>query len=224
MTRPGLTSDPAEAEGLQGELAPRVELNDRLDPVRRVAGADIAYEIGGDRLWAAVCVLDATTLSVIEVARFEGVATFPYVPGLLSFRELPALLACFEALRRPADLVVCDGNGILHPRRLGVASHLGLLLDVPAIGCAKNQLLGTAGSLGLARGDHAPIEEAGEHVGDALRTQPGVKPLYVSPGHRVSFATARAWVLKLAPTYRQPEVIREADQEVRRMRAAATGA
>ena len=212
---------PDEARTLQRELASRVELVDRLGDVRRIAGADVAYETNGSRFWAAVCVLDAKSLEVVEVARNSGEAPFPYVPGLLSFREMPCLLPCFEKLSKLPDLIVCDGNGILHPRRFGIASHLGVVLDRPSIGCAKNRLIGEHGVLGDTRGSHAPIHDRGERVGAVLRTQDSVKPLFVSPGHRVGHQTAIDWVLKLARRYRQPETTRAADQEVNRLRRSA---
>lgn len=211
---------PDEARTLQRELASNVELVDRFGDVRRIAGADVAYEKDGSRFWAAVCVLDASSLKVIEVARHTGDAPFPYVPGLLSFREMPCLLPCFEKLSALPDMIVCDGNGILHPRRFGIASHLGVALDRPAIGCAKNLLVGTHDVVAEPRGSHAPIHHEGEKVGAVLRTQNSVKPLFVSPGHRVSHQSAIEWVLRLAPKFRQPETTRAADQEVNRLRRA----
>jgi deoxyribonuclease V len=214
---------PDEARTLQRELASKVELDDRLSDVRRIAGCDVAYEKDGSRFWAAVCVLDAESLGVVEVARHTGEAPFPYVPGLLSFREMPCLLPCFEKLSELPDLIVCDGNGILHPRRFGIASHLGVVLDRPSIGCAKNLLVGTHGLLAEPRGSHAPIHDGGEKVGAVVRTQSSVKPLFVSSGHRVSHQTAIDWVLRLAPKFRQPETTRAADQEVNRLRRHASG-
>lgn len=213
---------PENARAMQRELASTVELGDRVGPVRRVAGADVAYEKDGDRFWAAVCVLDAATLEVVEVARHTGVAPFPYVSGLLSFRELPCLLPCFEKLTVQPDLIVCDGNGVLHPRRFGIASHLGVALDAPTIGCAKNRLLGEHDEVPEPRGSTAPIHHEGDRIGTALRTRDDVKPVYVSPGHRVSHATANDWVLRLAATFRLPETTRAADQEVNRLRKWAT--
>ncbi len=212
---------PEDARAMQRNLASTVELVDRVGSVRRVAGADVAYEKTGDRFWAAVCVLDATTLEVVEVARHTGIAPFPYVPGLLSFRELPCLLPCFEKLSVQPDLVVCDGNGLLHPRRFGIASHLGVTLDLPTIGCAKNRLLGEHDPVAAARGSAAPIVDGGERIGSALRTRDGVKPVYVSPGHRVGHETANDWVLRLATAFRLPETTRAADQEVNRLRKRA---
>ena len=229
-----------DAETLQRRLAPLVEREDRLPDVRLVAGVDVGYAARADRdegrggeggrdgeagetLHAGIVTLDATTLEVVESVVHAGVARFAYVPGLFSFRELPPLLAAFERLERMPDLVVCDGQGIAHPRRFGLACHLGLALDVPSIGCAKSVYVGEAGEPGPARGSSAPVVEAGETVGAALRTRDGVKPVYVSIGHRTSLDTALAWVLRLAPRHRQPETTRAADALVRRaLRADGT--
>ncbi len=220
--RPARTPrDAAEAEALQRAWAAEVETRDRIGEVRRVAGADVAYEKGGDRVFAAVVVLDARTLAPIEEATHAAEATFPYVPGLFSFRELPPLLACFERLRTPPDLVVCDGHGRAHPRRFGLACHLGVLLDLPAIGCAKTRLVGAHEAPAAPRGSEAALVDHGERVGTVLRTRDGVRPVYVSVGHRVSLETARDWVLPLTPRYRLPETTRAADRRVGRLRAEA---
>lgn len=220
----------ANAMAEQTRLSREVEENDRLGELRRIAGADVAYEKDGERFFAAVVVLDAHTLEVVEVARHEGEHPFPYVPGLLSFRELPALLPCFAKLTSTIDLIVCDGNGRLHPHGFGIACHLGVVLDLPTIGCAKNLLLGEVGPLAHERGAHAPIvvKAAGSAAavvdgivrGSALRTRDGVKPVYVSIGHRVSLPTARAIVLRLARDFRLPETTRAADHEVNLWRRA----
>ena len=204
----------AEAESLQRDLAPRVERSDRVDEIRLVAGADVGYDKRSERLCAGVVVLDADTLECVERVTHEDEARFPYVPGLFSFRELPPLLATFEQLSSVPDLVVCDGHGVAHPRRFGLASHLGLVLDLPSIGCAKTPFHGRHGVPGEARGSTAPIlAEApdDEVLGAVVRTRDGVKPVYVSVGHRVSLDTAVAHVLALAPRYRQPETTRLAD-------------
>ncbi|MEQ8461417.1 MAG: deoxyribonuclease V [Sandaracinaceae bacterium] len=209
---------PAEAEALQRAWADDVVEDDRLGSVRRVAGVDVAYEKGGDRVYAAVVVLDAATLEVVEEATHAASATFPYVPGLFSFRELPPVVACFGKLRAPPDLVVCDAQGRAHPRRFGLACHLGVLFDVPTIGCAKTLLVGQHAALGPSRGDRAPLVHEGDVVGAALRTRDRVKPVYVSIGHRVSIDTAARAVLGLAPRYRLPETTRAADQRVNALR------
>jgi deoxyribonuclease V len=209
----------AEAEGLQQQLAGLVEQTDRLpNPVRRVAGADVAYAVEGDRLFAAVAVLDVQTLALAETATHEDHACFPYVPGLFSFREMPPLAGALARLTQPPDLLVCDGQGRAHPRRFGLACHVGVVFDVPTIGCAKSCLIGRYDEPGDRRGDCSPLIHEGETVGAALRTREGTKPLFVSVGHRISLATACAWILRLAPRYRQPEPIRQANQLASQLR------
>lgn len=207
----------AEAFELQCQLAARVERNDRLDSVNTVAGVDVAYDEKSDRLVAAAVVLEATSLTIIEHAIAEDVARFPYVPGLFSFRELPSIAQALTQLRCKPDLVICDGQGIAHPRRFGMACHVGILFDVPAIGCGKTLLRGAHGEVGSIRGDYAPLIEDGETIGRVLRTQDRIKPVYVSVGHRVSLSTASSWVLALCAKYRLPETTRIADQLVRRI-------
>jgi deoxyribonuclease V len=206
-----------EAMRLQLELAALVERDDRLsDHLTRIAGVDVAYDQASDRLVAAVVVLDAMSLAVVEQATAEDVARFAYVPGLFSFRELPPIAAALGKLQLTPDLIVCDGQGIAHPRRFGLACHLGVLFDVPTIGCAKKLLIGRHDELGSARGDQSSLSDGGEVIGSALRTQDGTNPVYVSIGHRISLATVCSWVLRLASTYRLPETTRRADQLVRR--------
>ena len=183
-----------------------------------MAGADVSYDRGSPVLFAAVVVLDASNLEIVEVAATTGRAAFPYVPGYLSFRELPPLLEAFAKLRTRPDLVLCDGHGRAHPRRFGFACHLGVVLDVPAIGVAKSRLVGEHREPGLRRGAHVALRADAEVIGAVLRTQPGVKPVYVSVGHRVSLATARQLVLRFTPRYRVPEPIRAAHAEVNRLR------
>jgi deoxyribonuclease V len=186
--------------------------------LRRVAGADVSYDRGSPVLFAAVVVLDPATWEVIESAGVESRARFPYVPGYLSFREIPPLLDAFAKLSEPPDLVVADGQGRAHPRRFGLASHLGVLLDLPTIGCAKSRLVGEHREPGSRRGASTQLRDGGEVIGTVLRTQDGVKPVYVSVGHRVTLAAARRAVLALAPRHRLPEPIRAAHAEVNRLR------
>jgi deoxyribonuclease V len=195
---------------------------DRLpSPVRLVAGVDVAYDDTSGRAFSAVVVIDVQTLRRIETAVAQGMASFPYVPGLFSFREIPVIAPALAKLRSTPDIVICDGQGIAHPRRFGLASHLGVLYDVPAIGCAKTRLVGEAEEPGPTRGDRARLKIDGEVVGAVLRTQRGVKPVYVSQGHRVSLDTACEWVLKTASCFRLPEPVRAANQVVNEMRAVA---
>jgi deoxyribonuclease V len=205
------------AIAIQRELRPLVETTTPpgLD-VRTAAGLDVAYEEGGDRLVAAVVVLDTADLRVLDTAVIEGRASFPYVPGLFAFRELPTLLAALEKLTVAPDLLVCDGQGLAHPRRFGLACHLGVLTGLSSVGVAKTPM-GRFEPPGPARGAWTPLvapesDEGGPgEVGRALRTQTDVKPVFVSVGHRVDIDRACAEVLRLAPRYRLPETTREAD-------------
>lgn len=201
---------PKQAIALQRRLAPRVERRDRLDEVRTVAGVDVGYDEERGMARAAVVALSFPGLRPVDWAVARVPVRFPYVPGLLSFREIPAALAAFERLRRMPDLILCDGQGIAHPRRFGIASHLGLLLDRPTIGVAKTRLVGEHRAPAQRRGAWTPLTDAGEVIGAVLRTRAGARPLYVSIGHRVSLATALAWVLACTPRYRLPETTRAA--------------
>lgn len=214
----GLSRDAAER--LQADLASRVVLEDRFGRIDTVAGLDVAYDRQGKRATAAIAVVRAGDLSVVETRTLDTAIRFPYIPGLLSFRELPAICALLQQVTVIPDLLICDGQGIAHPRRFGLACHLGVMFDVPAIGCAKTPLLGAVREPGLARGDSAALLDRGDTVGCALRTRSGVKPVYVSPGHRISVASACEWVLKLAPRFRLPEPLRLADQAARKAQAA----
>jgi deoxyribonuclease V len=211
----------AEARVLQERLRSKVVERDRLGPLRRVAGADVSYDRGSPDLFAAVVVLALPGLELVEAASVRARARFPYVPGYLSFREVPPLLEAFAKLESAPDLVICDGQGRAHPRRFGLACHLGLLLDLPSIGCAKTRLVGEHREPGPRRGAHVRLLDAGECVGEVLRTREGVRPVYVSVGHRVSLPTARRLVLRLTRGYRLPEPSRAAHAEVNRLRRAA---
>ena len=214
MDRQSWDVDPAEARALQRRLAREVIAAGDVTNVRAVAGVDISTgPRGTDAGRAAVVVIAWPPLTPVEQALEEAPVTFPYVPGLLSFRELPLILPAFERLRTRPDLVLVDGQGIAHPRRFGIAAHLGVLLDLPAIGCAKSRLTGVpAGELGPERGARVALRDRGEVVGYEVRTRTGVKPLYVSPGHRIGHEAAAEWVLRLTAGYRLPEPTRLAHQ------------
>jgi deoxyribonuclease V len=202
-----------EALTMQDALRSRVILEPGPADPETVAGLDVAYD--GDRLAAAVVVLDAHDLSVRDTSVVVGTPTFPYVPGLFAFREAPALLDALERLRVRPDVLICDGHGVAHPRRFGLASHLGVLTGLPAFGVGKTRLLGTWEPVGPRRGDRSDLVDAGETVGAVLRTQDGVKPVFVSVGHRMDLDTACVLTLRLAPRYRLPETTRAADRACR---------
>lgn len=204
--------DPADAIALQFRLAPRIELHDRLGEVRRIAGVDIGFEEGGDITRAAVVVLRWPGLEPVEQVVHREPTRMPYIPGLLSFREVPAALGAFARLVESPDLVMVDGQGIAHPRRLGVASHLGLWLDLPTIGIAKSRLCGAHGEVPTQRGAWTPLRDGGETIGAVLRSRQDVKPVYVSPGHRLGLDTALEWVLRCLGRTKLPEPTRLADR------------
>ncbi|MEV6315491.1 endonuclease V [Streptomyces sp. NPDC051776] len=187
----------------------------------RIAGVDVAYDEKTDRVAGAAVVLNAETLQVTERATAVTTASFPYVPGLLAFRELPPVLRALEQLVALPDLVVCDGHGIAHPRRLGLASHLGVLTGLPAFGVAKTSFAFAYEPPGPERGAWTPLADGGDVVGRALRTREGVKPVFVSVGHAVGLEEACAHTLRLTPRYRLPETTRHADNLCRRALAMA---
>ena len=207
--------DEAEARALQRRLAGQVVREDRFDTIRTVAGIDLGFPRtpdGSELGRAAVVVLRWPDLDLVEERVVEQPVTFPYIPGLLSFRETPVGLAAMASLEQRPDLLLVDGHGLAHPRRFGIACHIGLLLDLPTIGCAKSILAGRAEEPGPNPGDWTPLVHRGETIGAALRTRPKVKPIYVSTGHRVSLASAIAFVSECGRGYRLPEPTRLADR------------
>jgi deoxyribonuclease V len=201
---------PAGARTLQDRLSGQAEARDRLGPIALVAGVDIGFEAGGGVTRAAVAVLRLGDLQLAESSLARRPTDFPYVPGLLSFREIPAALDALASLRCAPDLLICDGQGLAHPRRFGLACHLGWLLDVPAIGVAKSRLLGDFAGPPAERGAWTPLIDRGEVVGAVVRTRRGVKPVLVSPGHRVDVASAVRLALACTDRYRLPEPSRAA--------------
>ncbi|MFE7749215.1 endonuclease V [Streptomyces sp. NPDC057428] len=225
MTTFRMPADEAEARAVQDALRPGVVLDEQGPPpgTGRVTGVDVAYDDGRDLVVAAAVVLDAATLEVVAESTAEGRVTFPYVPGLLAFRELPAVLAALESLPVDPGLVVCDGYGRAHPRRFGLASHLGVLTGLPVIGVAKNPFTFRYEEPGPLRGDSTPLLDGDEEVGRALRTQNRTKPVFVSVGHRTDLAGACAHTLALARDFRQPETTRRADALCRSALREAVG-
>ena len=200
-----------EAREIQQQLAPMVDMQDHVgDVVRYVAGLDVSPPDARGVVQGAVVVLSYPDLEIADVAIAEQTPAFPYVPGLLSFRETPVLLEALESLTIMPDLLILDAQGYAHPRRFGLACHLGLLADIPTIGCAKSLLVGDHDSLGEERGATADLMHKGEAIGVALRSRVGVKPLYISVGHKVDLASAARWVLSCCTGYRLPQTTRMA--------------
>lgn len=199
---------PSEARKVQDALAPAVKRSGELDGVRRVCGVDIGFGSGTVR--AACAVLSFPDLEPVETLCLEGTVAFPYVPGLLSFREIPPLVPVLEKLAVEPDLLIADGQGIAHPRRFGLASHLGLLLDRPVIGCAKSRLLGVFREPGSSRGEYEYLFDGDEIVGAVLRTKERVKPVFVSVGHKVSLESSIRFILECCRGHRLPEPVRVA--------------
>lgn len=210
-----------DARKIQRDLAGRVRTDLPLGPWRTLAAADVSFNKGDDELYAAVVVVEAGTFRLVERVGVAGPAKFPYVPGLLSFREAPALLEAFGRLKSRPDVVLCDGQGLAHPRRLGIACHLGLWLGLPTVGCAKSLLCGKFEEPGPNRGDRSPLTDKGETIGAALRTRACVKPLFVSPGHRCDLDGAVGFVLETLGKTRLPIPSRMAHEYVNEVRRAA---
>ena len=207
---------PAEARRAQEQIPPRVIRRDRLGRVRTVAGADIALQENTG--YAAVILYSFPELKEIERVSSSGELRFPYVPGLLAFREIPLLLKAFAKLHQRPDLILADAHGWAHPRRAGMACHLGLVLDIPTIGCAKSVLVGEYKMPHAKRGSTSPLLDADDEIGKVVRTRTGVRPVFVSCGHRVSLATAVRLVLACCDGYRIPKPLREADRWVKQLR------
>src|SRR3954452_10853403 len=214
----GFDLSPSEARRLQQELASRVETGPPLDlaSVRYVAGADVSTQ--GDMAYATVVVLDFPGLSLVEVKGYEATLRFPYVPGLLSFRELPSVVGALERVETRVDALILDAQGLAHPRRMGLASHLGIFLDVPTVGCAKSLLVGSFQEPGREKGRATDLVHRGEVVGKVLRTRDGVSPVYVSVGNGIDLESSAGLVLACCTRYRLPETTRQAHSAANRLR------
>ncbi len=205
---------------LQERLRGRVRIRPlALQRLRRIGAADVTYIGEKETVGAAVVVVDARTGEVVEERTAVGETLFPYVPGFLSFREGPAILAAWEKLSVRPQVLLFDGHGIAHPRRFGIASHVGVLLNLPSVGCAKSRLVGECAEPGGEKGEWTPLTDAGEVIGAALRTRDRVKPVFVSPGHRADLATSIALVLSLCSRYRLPDPARRAHQLTQELRS-----
>ena len=212
---------PSVARRLQGELAPRVVEGPPLDlsRVRHVAGADVSTQ--GDLGYATIVVLSFPDLSVVEVRGYESRLTFPYVPGLLAFREIPSVVGALRKVESEVDAVIFDAHGLAHPRGMGLASHLGLFIDVPSVGCAKSRLVGEHEEPGPEKGDTADLVYRKKVVGKVVRTRPRVSPVYVSVGNRIDLVSSVDLVLRCCTRYRLPETTRQAHNAANRLRRGA---
>jgi deoxyribonuclease V len=202
------TVTPEEAVALQRQLAPLVREEPLSAPLQTVAGVDMS--VRADQVQAAVVLLQYPALAIIDQAIWQGKVEFPYVPGLLSFREVPAVLRALEQLGTMPDLIMCDAQGRAHPRRFGLASHLGVLLEWPTLGVAKSLLTGTHGAVGATKGAHVPLRAGNETIGAVVRSRDQVNPLYVSVGHRLTLTEAIDITLACTTRYRLPEPTRQA--------------
>lgn len=219
---PVFPDDPKAAVALQRRLAQQVRLEPLPSMPERIAGLDCALSKASGEIVGVAVLMDFPSLSVIEQVVRRRALTFPYIPGLLSFREGPVLFDALSALKGHPDLLIFDGQGIAHPRRLGIAAHLGVLTDLASIGIAKSRLTGEERPVGPSRGDWAPLEDKGELLGVILRSRDGVKPIYVSPGHRCDVEGARRMALACGKGYRLPEPTRLADR-LSKQAAATSG-
>lgn len=213
---------PKQAIALQQQLKDRLDAANRIDPaaIRRLAAADVSYDRSTDRVFAVVLLFSFPQLDLLEKRTTVQPATFPYVPGLLTFREGPALVKVFASLSQEPDIALFDGQGVAHPRGIGIASHMGLLLDKPSIGCAKTVLIGDYHEPDQAAGSSSYLTTDGRTIGAALRTRAGVRPIFVSVGHKIDLKTAVEVVLQCTRGYRLPEPVRQAHLASTQLRVA----
>jgi len=209
---------PPEAVQIQEKLRKKLRLRPPRTPLKTIAAGDVSYSRMDDITYAAFLLFTYPDLTPLESASAKGRTPFPYIPGLLTFREAPILLEAFSRLKTRPDLILTDGQGIAHPRSMGIAAHIGLVLNLPAIGCAKSRLIGSHEESGLERGKAVPLIDGGRTVGMVLRTREGVRPVYVSPGHKMDIETSVKIVLSLCRGYRIPEPLRQAHIFVNHLR------
>jgi deoxyribonuclease V len=209
---------PAEAIQIQEKLRKKLRFQAPRTRLKTIAAGDVAYARGDDMTYAAFLLFTYPDLTLLESASAKGHASFPYIPGLLTFREAPVLLKAYSRLKARPDLILIDGQGIAHPRFMGIAAHIGLILNLPTIGCAKSRLIGTHEELAPDRGKVVPLLVGDRTAGMVLRTREGVKPVYVSPGHKMDMETSVKVVLSLCRGYRIPEPLRQAHIFVSKLR------
>ena len=209
---------PKEGIELQKKLKREIKLTPLASLPETVAGADVSYNKGSNIFFAGIVLLSFPGMEIIDEVSAAGRVDFPYIPGLLSFREGPVLIEAFRKLETVPDLIIFDGQGVAHPRGLGIASHMGLILNIPSVGCAKTKLCGDYDEPGLEKGSSSPLLMKGKEIGTVLRTKNGVKPLFVSPGHLVDIRDSMDIVLTCSKKYRLPEPTRQAHLLVNRVR------
>lgn len=212
------TINPVEAKKLQKELQQQISLTPLEGNPRLVGGADISFDRDSDMMYAAIIVLELPDLKPVAQSLVSDENTFPYIPGLLAFREMPVLLKAWNRLDRKPDVLILDGHGIAHPRRMGIATHFGIEADHPTIGCAKNILTGTHEVLGNKKGEATDLLENGEKIGMVLRSRTDVNPVYISPGHRLSFEDTYSVIMKTLTKYKLPRTTRLAHRWANKLR------
>ena len=210
---------PREAVRIQKDLGRRLVFRPPKKPIRILAAGEVAYRAFEETTFAAVLLFRYPDLTLLESVSATGKTLFPYIPGLLTFREAPVLMQAFSRLSVKPDVILLDGQGVAHPRSMGIAAHLGFLLNLPSIGCAKSRLCGTYEEPGLEKGSTASLIDGERTIGTVLRSRTGVKPVFVSPGHRMDIATSIRIVLSLCHGYRIPEPLRQAHICVSRLRS-----
>jgi deoxyribonuclease V len=199
---------PEHARQLQNRLSPLIVTSCQSLKCQTVAGIDVSIQFTKDDGFAAIVVMSYPSLELIDMNVYQGKIRFPYIPGLLSFREAPLILKAWQKIKRKPDIIIVDGQGIAHPRRFGIASHLGLILDIPSIGCAKSRLIGVHDELPDETGSYTLLRDNNDTIGAAVRTRKGTKPVYISVGHKIDLNTAINTILKCCQGYRLPEPIR----------------
>lgn len=209
---------PSAAKQLQQELRQQITLEPLSDPPEYIAGADISFDMGSDLLHAAIIVLEFPSLQPVACSLASDKTSFPYIPGLLAFREMPVLFKVWNQLQKKPDVLILDGHGLAHPRRMGIATHFGIEVDHPTMGCAKKILIGTHDELGTRKGEKANLMDGEEKIGMALRSRTNVNPIYISPGYKCSFNDAYSVVMESLTKYKLPKTTRLAHHWANKLR------
>lgn len=212
------TMDPTEAKHVQEEMRNRISLDPLAFEPQLIAGADISFNRGSNMMHAAIILLQLPDLQPVARSLASDETSFPYIPGLLAFREMPVLLKAWNKLKQKPDVIILDGHGIAHPRRMGIATHFGIEIENPTIGCAKNILTGTHGDLEIEKGSYAELIDEDQVVGMALRSRTNVNPVYISPGHKISMDDTYAIAMQALTKYKLPKTTRLAHQWANKLR------